>query len=88
MPLDFGTTMEMFQGIPEGIMVEGVGDETPGGEQGDGAVDEDATSSIRIDVRDGRLVTSVTNVSQADCATLLLCLSKIELELIRKMRNA
>ena len=88
MPLDFDTTMPLFQGIPGGIMVRGSNDETPHGEQGDGAVDEAVTSSILIEVKAGRLVTSVANVNQADCATMMLCLSGIELELIRKMRGA
>lgn len=88
MPLDFDITMQVFQGIPEGIVVQGSNDETPGGEQSDGTVGEGVISSIRIDVRDGRLVASVVSADRADCATLLLCLSRIELELIRKMRGA
>ncbi|WP_063550055.1 hypothetical protein [Burkholderia territorii] len=88
MTTDFDITMQMFQGIPEGIMIQDDDDETLGDEQGDGAVEEGGTSSIRIDVQGGRVLTSIANINPADCVTLLLCLSKIELELLRKMRGA
>ncbi|KVW21480.1 hypothetical protein WK94_16785 [Burkholderia ubonensis] len=50
--------------------------------------DEEATSSIYIEARDGMLVKWIVNANADDCPDLLRNLAMVQLEIVRKMRGA